>query len=88
MLPLSRLAIQRAKAAGTVGLERAHAKFGSQGEGLAVVVCGWLDLWGIAIHGDLTQKPQGLCLVALLVMVAGMGQGALRQLTCFRHATY
>jgi hypothetical protein len=80
--------MQHAKAVVTVGLERAHAKLVSQREGLPVVDCGLLDLWGIAIHGDLANEPQGLCLVALLMMVAGVGQGALRQLTRFRHATH
>jgi hypothetical protein len=29
-----------------VGHERAHAQLFGQGDGLAVVMCGWLDLWG------------------------------------------
>ena len=36
--------------------------------------------------GALAQEPQGLCLVALLVMVASVGQGALCQLTRVCHA--
>ena len=39
LLPLAGRGIQRAQAAVAVGLERAHAQFLGQGEGLAVVGC-------------------------------------------------
>ena len=48
LLPLAGRGIQRAEAAVAVGLERAHAQLLGQGEGLAVVGFGRLDLRGIA----------------------------------------
>src|SRR4030095_12522707 len=80
LLLLARLGIPRAETAVAVGQERAHTELGSQGEGLPVVDCGLLDLWRIAMHGDLAKEPKGLCLGALLLMVSGLCQGAPRQL--------
>ena len=45
----SSLGIQRAEAKVAVGLERAHAEFVGQGEGLTVVGFSRLDLWGLAM---------------------------------------
>jgi hypothetical protein len=55
LLHLAYLAIQGAKTTAAVGLERTHTEFGGQGEGLMVVDLGLIDLWGIAMHGDVTE---------------------------------
>jgi hypothetical protein len=68
---LSRLAIQRAEAEVTVGLERAHAKPVGQGEGLLVVYCGRLDLRRIAMSVDRTKQPECPCLVSSFPTLAG-----------------
>src|SRR5262245_15423691 len=47
-----------------MGLEWAHAELLGQGEGLAVMGFGRLDLWGIAMRGNLAEEPAGLCLIA------------------------
>src|SRR5215470_10946413 len=47
-----------------VGLERAHAECLSQGEGLMVVSGGLLNVWGLAMHSNLTEEPPGMRLVA------------------------
>ena len=57
-----------------VGLERAHAEFLGQGEGLAVVGFGWLDLWGIALRSDLAEEAQGIRLVAAFLVRTGERQ--------------
>jgi len=54
-----------------VCLERAHAQRLSQGEGLAVVACSGLDLWGRLPRHALAQEPQGPGLVAALLILAG-----------------
>src|SRR5438093_12608218 len=55
----SQLEVQRPEAAVAVRLERAHAQRLGQSEGLAVVVGGWLDLWGRLACRTLAQEPQG-----------------------------
>jgi hypothetical protein len=57
-----------------VGLERAHAECLGEGEGLLVVGCGWLALWRLAPCGDLTEKPQRICLVAAFLVSTGERQ--------------
>jgi len=52
-------------------LERAHAEFRGQGEGLAVVTCGWLNLWGRLARRTLTQEPQSPGLGAALLVLEG-----------------
>ena len=54
-----------------MGLERAHAQLLGQGEGLAVVAGGGLDLWGRLARRALAQEPQGPGLVAALLILAG-----------------
>jgi hypothetical protein len=39
-----------------MGLERAHAEFLGQGEGLLVVGCGQLDLQGLTSCSDLADE--------------------------------
>jgi hypothetical protein len=56
------LYIQRTEATVAVGLERAHAKLLGQGEGLAVVSGGLVDVRGLALCGDLSKDLQeGSC---------------------------
>ena len=57
-----------------MGLERAHAQFLGQGEGLAVVGFGLLDLWGLAMRGNLAEEAQGIRLVALFLVLTGERQ--------------
>ena len=54
-----------------VRLERAHAQFLGQGEGLAVVTGGGLALGGRLVRRALAQEPQGPGLVAALLVLAG-----------------
>ena len=74
LLPPADPGIQGAKAEVTVGLERAHAKFVGQGEGLAVVVFGLIALRGLAPRRDLAEEAQGICLVCRVP--GGRGQSA------------
>ena len=74
------LCIQRAEAAVAVGLQRAHAEFVGQGEGLAVVGCGRLGLRRIALRSDVAEEAQGPCLVSPFLVVPAelerpLGQG-------------
>ena len=62
------LRIQAAQAEVAVGQERTHAQLLSQSDGLAVVVFGWLDLWGITMRGDVAQEAQGVRLVAAFLL--------------------
>src|SRR5207302_513001 len=57
-----------------------HAKFLGQGYGLTIVCCGWLDLQGSALRGDLAVQPQGVCLIGLLLARTGACQGTLGKL--------
>ena len=86
LLRLAGLGIQCAKAPAAVRLERAHAEFFGQGEGLLVVGLGRLDLWGIAVRGDLAEEPQGLGLVSPFFVLAGELEGTLGKLACVLHA--
>ena len=61
---LAGLVVQTAQPTVAVGLERAHAQFLGQGEGLAVVGYGWLALRGIAMRGNVAEEAQGIRLVA------------------------
>ena len=62
-----------------VGLERAHAEFGGQGEGLLVVISGLRDLRSIATSGDLPKEAQGIRLVAAFLVRTGMRQRPLSE---------
>jgi hypothetical protein len=55
-----------------VGLEWAHAQLLSQGEGLAVVLFGWLDLQGITMRSDLAEEAQSTCLMTPFLVLTGM----------------
>ena len=54
-----------------VGLERAHAQFLGQGEGLAVVVFGLLDLRRLAPRGNVAEEAQGIACVAPFLVCTG-----------------
>jgi hypothetical protein len=61
----------------TVGLERAHAEFLGQGESLAVVGGGLIDVWGSAPRCNLAEEAQGIRLVATFLVLMGERQRAL-----------
>jgi hypothetical protein len=54
-----------------MGLERAHAQFLGQGEGLLVVDFGLNGLWGLTLRRHRAEKPQGVSFVAAFLMGAG-----------------
>src|SRR5262252_9211119 len=56
--------IQGAKSPAAMGLERAHAEFLGQGEGLLVMICSRLALRRLALCRDLAEEAQGIRLVA------------------------
>ena len=74
LLPLAGLGIQRAKAPVAVRLERAHAEFLGQGEGLAVVGFGLRALWGLAPRRNVAEEAQGIRLVAPFLVLTGKRQ--------------
>ena len=68
-----------------VGLQRAHAEVGGQGEGLAVVGCGEINLQGLAPGGNVAQQSQDPRLVSPFLVgpgeferLLGKGQRLLR----------
>ena len=72
--PLAGRGVQRAEAKVAVGLQRAHAEFLGQGEGLAVVGFGLFDLWGLAPRRNVTEEAQGIRLVAAFLVLTGERQ--------------
>jgi hypothetical protein len=76
LLPLAELRIQGPKAMVAVGLEGAHAKGFGEGEGLAVVGGGLVDVWGNAMRGDLAEEVQGIGLVAPFLVLASKRERA------------
>ena len=57
-----------------VGLERAHAEFVGQGEGLAVVGFGLLALRGLTLRRNVAEEAQGIRLVAAFLVRTGERQ--------------
>ena len=53
-----------------VGRERAHAQLLGQGEGLAVVALGLLDVGRVGVRGDLAQQAERPGLAATLLVLA------------------
>src|SRR5262245_8227978 len=51
------LEIQDAEATVAVGLERAHAEFFAQGEGLAVVISGLIARWRLTLRRNVAEEP-------------------------------
>jgi hypothetical protein len=68
---LAGLEIQGAKAAVAVGLERTHAEFVGQGEGLAVVGYGLIACRRLTLRCNLAQEAQGIRLVAAFLVRTG-----------------
>ena len=54
-----------------VGLQRAHTNLLGQGEGLAVMGGGLVDIWGLATHGNVAEETVRMRLVAASRMGAG-----------------
>ena len=52
-----------------MGLERAHAEFLGQGEGLVVVGFGLLALRGLAPRGNIAEEAQGIRLVTAFLVL-------------------
>jgi hypothetical protein len=69
-----------------VGLERAHAQFLSQRQGLIVVACSLFDLLGFATYGDVTEEPAGMRPVATSGMCTGEVEEAFGQRARLVHA--
>jgi hypothetical protein len=57
LLRLACPGMQHSQAKMAVGLERAHAECLGEGEGLAVIAFGWLDLQRILPRRDLAEDP-------------------------------
>ena len=58
----------------TVRLQRAHAEFLGQGEGLLIVGLGLLNIRGLTPCCDVTEQAQGICLVGAFLVLTGMRQ--------------
>ena len=58
-----------------VGDERAHAKLGGLGEGLAVVPFRLLDIRMVWLGNNLTEQTKAPRLVAMLLVALGEGHG-------------
>ena len=56
LLPLAGLGVEGAETQVTMRLQRAHANLLGQGESLAVLGGGLVDVWGLATHGDLAKE--------------------------------
>ena len=69
--------IKPAEAKVAMGLERAHAQFLGQGEGLTEVGFGFFDMRGFATCGTLAEEAQGIGLVAPFLALTGECQRAL-----------
>src|SRR5262245_30523488 len=74
--------IQGTEAAVAVGRKRAHAECLGEGEGLAVVGFGLVDVWWLAPPGDLAQEPAGLRLIATLLVDNGVIEGTTGHRCC------
>ncbi len=70
-------AVQRAETAVTVRLQRAHAEFPGQGEGVLIVGLGRLDLRRLAPCCDVAEKAQGIRLVTTFLAFTGERQRTL-----------
>ena len=51
-----------------MGLERAHTEFLGQGQGVLVVGFGLGNIRGMALCGDLTEKPERMGLVTAFLL--------------------
>jgi hypothetical protein len=64
LLSLASLRVEGAETEVAVRLQRTHAEFLGQGEGLAVVSFGGLDFWRFPLCGNVTEETQGIRLVS------------------------
>ena len=71
LLPPADLGIERAEAAVAVGLERAHAQFLGQGQGLLVVGFGLRDIGGVGVGMDDAKLVQRERLVPAFLLLPG-----------------
>jgi hypothetical protein len=69
-----------------VGLERAHAEFVRQGEGLPVVGFGLREIGRVVVRRDLTKEAQGIRLVTPLLVLQSERQRPLGKGMCPIHA--
>jgi hypothetical protein len=74
LLPLTGLRIQRAETVVAVGLERAHAEFLGQGQGLPVVGFGRLAFRSLAPRRNIAEEAQGIRLVTMFLALTGICQ--------------
>ena len=86
LLPLAGPGVEGAEPQVAMRLQRAHAEFLGQGEGLAVVGGGLVDVRGLAMHGDLAEEPAGMRLVAAARVGTGEFEEASGQRTRLVHA--
>ena len=75
LLPQARRGIQPTEAPVAMGLERAHPQRLGEGEGLAVVGGGLVDVRRLVMPGDLAEEPIGVCLIAS----SGVGTGEIEE---------
>jgi len=71
------LAVQRAETVVTVRLQRVHAEFLGQGEGLLIVGLGLLDIRRLAPCCDVAEQTQGIRLIATFLALTGECQRTL-----------
>src|SRR5262249_49153352 len=71
LLTLARALVELAEAEVAVGDEGAHTKLLGQDGSLPIVGCGLRALWRLAPCGDLTEKPERICLVAVFLVRTG-----------------
>ena len=72
---LASLGIERAQPQVAVGLERAHAQFLREGEGLAVAGFGLFDLLGMAMQRNLAEEAQRIRLITSFLVGTGKIEG-------------
>src|SRR5262245_15975578 len=80
-------AIQRPKAMMTVGLERAHAEFLGQGEGLPVVIFYLLGLRRVAMPGEVAEESEDPRLSPAFLVLTGECEGLHGKGVCVRQVT-
>ena len=80
LLPLTHRGISPAKAPVAVGLERVHAKFVGQGQGLLVVGFGLCDLRGVGVGMDGAELAQCEHLFPTCLLLSGQVEILVRML--------
>jgi hypothetical protein len=87
LLLLAGLEIQGAEATVAVGLERAHAEFFGQGEGLAVTFSSLIAPRRLTLRRNIAEEAQGIRLVAAFLVFIGECQLTLGEGMCFLTAS-